>query len=426
MSATGASLLLRLGAAVAAFLLSLLIARRYGAEGAGVFAIASTVMAIASIVCLFGLDIASVRAVSSYHAEGRWPTLRAWTTTAVLIVIPSGGAVALAIWLGAGAVSRLVDGSDALTYSIAVLGLAGLPVAVTRLLGGFLRGTRRFVQASLLDPFLISAGVLLVLLIAPASSIQEVVVAYAIVAYVVALCGCLLWLRVSGSHGRAREEIMVGTVLKQSLTTYGTVLGAFATPWVTVLVLGAFASEAEAGIYRVAAQFALLLAIVLQAVETGMSPQFAALQAKRELHSVASAAHRMVGLLLIVGGVPSLVVLVFAEPLLAIFGSEFTAGTTALRILMAAQVALLAMGPVGSVLLMTGLGRLSLWNSIAGASIVLVLSLLLIPAYGLEGAAAAAGITIVFRAVAATMIVWFKRGLFLPLGLVKAPKTAGG
>src|SRR5439155_15247716 len=183
-------------------------------------------------------------------------------------------------------------------------------------------------------------------------------------------------------------------------------------------------SEADTGVYRVASQFGLLLNFVLQAVETGMSPQFAALQARGELFRVAGAARRMIGVLMIVGGVPGVLVLVFAKEVMSIFGPEFVTGTTALRTLIAGQLVLFVLGPVGSVLIMTGLGRLSFWNSMGGTASVVVLSALLIPPFGVEGAAIAASVTTVVRAVVASAIVWQRRGLFLPLGLTRRPEVS--
>ena len=90
-----------------------------------------------------------------------------------------------------------------------------------------------------------------------------------------------------------------------------------------------------------------------------------------------------------------------------------------MRILIAAQFFNLATGPTGSFLNMTGLERTSFRNGIIGAALVVILSVLLIPHFGTIGAAIASAASTVFRNSAATVAVWRRHGLFLPLGIVR-------
>jgi O-antigen/teichoic acid export membrane protein len=68
---------------------------------------------------------------------------------------------------------------------------------------------------------------------------------------------------------------------------------------------------------------------------------------------------------------------------------------------------------------MSGLDRYSLANSTAGAVLVIILGLALVPTHGALGGAIAAGVTLVTRAIVATAIVWWKLGIFLPTGSVR-------
>ena len=88
---------------------------------------------------------------------------------------------------------------------------------------------------------------------------------------------------------------------------------------------------------------------------------------------------------------------VLAGPLLGIFGASFVAGETALRILLIGQVVGAGLGSVMYIMTMTGQERPAMF--ILGAILVAnpVLNLVLIPKFGIEGAAVAK---------AATLIVW--------------------
>lgn len=81
---------------------------------------------------------------------------------------------------------------------------------------------------------------------------------------------------------------------------------------------------------------------------------------------------------------------VFAEPLLHLYGGDFAAeGVTPLRILLLAQGLNLMMGPVGHLMYMSGLEKPALriagWHTVINALALL----LLVPLFGLSGAAAA-------------------------------------
>jgi O-antigen/teichoic acid export membrane protein len=80
----------------------------------------------------------------------------------------------------------------------------------------------------------------------------------------------------------------------------------------------------------------------------------------------------------------------FAEPLLSIFGEEFAAGRRGLVLLAFIPVLRSISGLSAAVLSMTGYARFNSANSICYLAVALALDLLLIPSYGVNGAAIAA------------------------------------
>jgi len=84
-----------------------------------------------------------------------------------------------------------------------------------------------------------------------------------------------------------------------------------------------------------------------------------------------------------------LILLLFPHQLLSIFGKGFESGATALGILAWANLAVFATGPVGVIIDMTGNTWVKFANSILLVGLAIVLNLVLIPPYGLVGAAVA-------------------------------------
>lgn len=419
------SLTIKVAAAAAGVGLTVLIARRFGAAGSGTWVLANTILMIASVVVLSGLDYGTTRAVAIYKATERWPAIRAWTWTAILILGAAAGPVSLLVWFGAPWLARSLGETEHFVHVTRILGLAVAPAATLRLVAGLLRGMRRFAFADLLESGLTPGLLASAILLLGVQTLDYAAGLFVAIAAAGAIGGMLAWFALMGDRGKPRDRLMPLEALGRSLPMAGTVLATLATPWVMTLFLAKYATTAEVGIFRVALQFALLLGFLLNAAETGLSPQIAALHSQGKLKELSNSARQITLLIIVLGGGASLALLFFTRSFLSILGPEFEQGANAMRILIAAQMFNLATGPVGSFMVMTGLERFSFWNALAGGTTVLVLSALLVPHLGIEGAAIAGGSSTILRNFVATVVVWRKHGLFLPLGIIRGSSTSG-
>jgi O-antigen/teichoic acid export membrane protein len=84
-----------------------------------------------------------------------------------------------------------------------------------------------------------------------------------------------------------------------------------------------------------------------------------------------------------------LIMVLFPNQILSIFGNSFTAGATALVVLAFADLLSVGTGMGGTIIDMTGYTKLKLLNSTIRISLYLILDVLLIPRFGLIGAAMA-------------------------------------
>jgi O-antigen/teichoic acid export membrane protein len=106
-----------------------------------------------------------------------------------------------------------------------------------------------------------------------------------------------------------------------------------------------------------------------------------------------------------------LIFMLFAPSLLLVFGEDFALADTTLRLLALGQIVNAIVGPVGFVLSMTGRQKLNLVNSIGLAVLNVILNILLIPRYGIAGAALATSIALgllnIVRVIEVKMIYGF-------------------
>jgi O-antigen/teichoic acid export membrane protein len=102
----------------------------------------------------------------------------------------------------------------------------------------------------------------------------------------------------------------------------------------------------------------------------------------------------------------------FAAPLMSIFGDEFSAGTTGLIILAFGTLFNTGTGVCGAMITMTGHTRLTFLNSIINVAINIVLDILLIPKWGIIGAALAITLTIMVINTLRTIQVYYLHQIF--------------
>jgi O-antigen/teichoic acid export membrane protein len=155
------------------------------------------------------------------------------------------------------------------------------------------------------------------------------------------------------------------------------------------LMLGAKSADSSVGNFAVAARHNLVGHVTLLSLLVAVKPTLAELHDKGDRAGLAklytTSTRWSFGL-----NLPFFVVVVlFAEPLLRVFGESFAAGTTALIILSFAELANAATGTCGPLLDMTGHTRIKLVNSIIWTGLLIGGGAVMIPRWGVTGAALA-------------------------------------
>jgi O-antigen/teichoic acid export membrane protein len=91
----------------------------------------------------------------------------------------------------------------------------------------------------------------------------------------------------------------------------------------------------------------------------------------------------------------ALPLLLLAEFVLRLFEDAFVAGSSALRILLVGQVVSAMAGSVGYIMMMTGHERQAAFVTLGATAGNILLNLMLIPPFGMEGAAVARAVTLI-------------------------------
>jgi O-antigen/teichoic acid export membrane protein len=181
---------------------------------------------------------------------------------------------------------------------------------------------------------------------------------------------------------------------------------------VEVILLGAIKGSTQAGLYSVAVRVSGIAAFAVLAAGYPLSPMIARLHAAGEA-DVLRRTVRRAAIAIFVASLPlALGVIVLAGPLLHLFGADFKGGETALILIVIGQLGYAAMGLAGMVLVMTGHETWLTKGVLVGAVANVALNALLIPPYGLNGAAA--GSTIATLLMNACLVYFARRRAHVP------------
>lgn len=166
--------------------------------------------------------------------------------------------------------------------------------------------------------------------------------------------------------------------------------------WTDTLMLGYFGDASDVGVYNAALPTARLLSVFLGSFGAIFMPVASELYARgaiEDLRAAYSAVTKWVFSLVLPA---ALLMALFSDWVLRImFSAEYVVGARALSVLALGYLIICVMGPSAQVLQAYGKTRVVMGNGFFGAGANILLNYLLIPAYGVDGAAVATGISLV-------------------------------
>jgi O-antigen/teichoic acid export membrane protein len=161
------------------------------------------------------------------------------------------------------------------------------------------------------------------------------------------------------------------------------------------LFIGYYGTMTDVGIYQAAAQFSIIFAVVLDGFNAIFSPIIAELHHKNRFAELQEI-FRISTKWSIYANTPFFLIIFFApySVMEGIFGTSYRLGVAPLLILTIGQVVNISVGGVGRLLIMTGKQNAWFFTSSAMMLLSVVLNVVLIPRWGVVGAATATAASI--------------------------------
>lgn len=175
-----------------------------------------------------------------------------------------------------------------------------------------------------------------------------------------------------------------------------------------ILMLGFFGFTDKVGIYNIALKLSLFISMPLLISNKIIIPYISKYYEtkKKELSILLKKVTRLVSL---IGIISFLIYLFYSAFILNYFGEEFKIAQFSLIILSCGELVNLFVGPVGNILTMSKFEKTAIKVMIASTVINIVLNLILIPFYDMEGAAIASCVSLSFWNI--MLLIFVKRNL---------------
>jgi len=409
----GISFFLRIGGQIFGFLLTLLIARYFGAEGLGEYMLAVVVLRIFTLIAKLGMDTASIRFIASFAKQKKWKSLLYFRKKVVSTLLVTSIISSSLMYFLANAIANLLNINP---EYIRLFSFFILPMVFFILHYQSLRGLKKIAAFSFFYRMSQAMFTIIAIIILLQYSNDSIVpfYAYATSLIIVSILAFVVFrsaLKVKTEENVEEEieEKSLMNILAVAMPLMFAQSVQFIMAWTDKLMIGNMMTTEDVGVYGVAFRLSMFASITLMAINSIASPKFAEMYGEKNMDGLKKVAQQSTKM--IFWSTLPLVILFFMFPelLLGLFGEQFKIGVYAFLLLSFGKLVSSFSGSVGNLLQMTGKQLIYMNVLLVGAIINVLLNYFLIPIYGINGAAIASMTSIIIWNL--TMVYYVKKEL---------------
>ncbi len=384
---------------------NLVLANVLGLTGTGQFYLGLSIVTVIASVARFGMDNAAVKHAAIALAAGRRHEAGGIVATTLASTAFLGLLLSAVLFVLARPISSHIFGHADLAPTLRGIAFGIVAMALQTAAGSLLNALDRPVLGQVVSAVAWPA-LAMVYVFESGRTAADVSLATVLIMAAAALTGVvLLWSRLDGAVARpslsATREIVA-----TAIPLFGVEMIYLLLNNLPVIVLGLFASEQEVGLLSLASRMSMLQTVFSVAMFGLVAPRMARLHSHKDIDGLRFAAchaSRTVSLLALPCG---LVLLSFPALMMGLFGEAFRAAAPLLVVLTVGQMINTLLSQSHTLLAMTGHER-GLWHSAIVALLVMAVGLaVLVPAYGVVGAAIAAALGTVAMSICSATTVF--------------------
>ncbi|EKS32632.1 lipopolysaccharide biosynthesis protein [Afipia clevelandensis] len=405
----GTVFLIRVLSAGLAYFSQVLLARWMGGSDYGIYVYVWTWVLLLGSVLDFGIAVSAQKIIPEYRASGELSMLRGFLSGSRWMTFAASSAVALLLAAVVKLLSPWIDTHTIVPLYIGCLTLPAFVVANTQ--DGLARShdwmrlglmPQFIVRQTLIIGFTAGAVVLGMNLGATAAMFASAAAVW------IAMIGQLIVLnrRLNASVAPGPKTYEIRAWLKVSLPIMMVEGFYLLLSYTDVLVLQQFRSSEEVGVYFAVVKTLALVSFIHYAMSATTAHRFSEYHASGDKERLEAYIAHAIKWTFWPSVAATAVLLALGEPLLWLFGPQFTAGYGIMFVAAIGLIVRSAIGPVERLLNMLGHQNMCALAYALAFLVNLVLCVLLVPRFGGYGAAAATSIALVFETI---LLFWITR-----------------
>lgn len=394
LSGSATALIVRSFGIIGGFVFAYLVSKNYGAEAFGVFSLSFTMLQISSLIARGGMDMALLKFISSLGVKSNWLSIKKIYIKCIFYSVSISLIISAFVFLYSNEIAIRIFNNSKLTDNFRLIAFGITPFTIIFLNAETHRAIKDIKKFSL---FRESATPFIAAIIIFSSSFFLIystipVIAYLISIYIVAIYSSISWynilrINLNSEYSNIEHRIAFNEILKYASPMFLTASFTFLMTWIDTILLGIYGSEKDVGVYNVVLKISIFTNLFFVAIRAIYGPKISELWTLKKLDDLQLTVTKTSRLLFYINSPIILILFLLANPILNIFGNEFQTGYYALLLLLAGRIFISMFGPIEYLLSMTG-NQIILQNILISSALInIVLNVLLIPKFGINGAA---------------------------------------
>ncbi len=381
---------------VIVYVIAIVISKFYGAEAYGRFSIIKSLILVLIIFGTLGLNTLAIRLSSDKNHYNKNIYSSDFLKKSYIIVSFSSFMIAAIFFFFKTEIATYIFNDAKLEDYLAVFPALLFFATLLNYNSNLFKGQGKVLLFSIVSSFLGNFILLLLILtIYYFFSNNEVYLMVAFLAGIVIAFSISIYHLLPVQYASKYDSISIKKLLSIGLPMMMSASMIYLIFSVDVLMLGIFETSESVGIYRIITQLASLNTIFVIVLGTVIGPKVSFLYSQNKLGELKKIIRNVSKLIFYVTLPILIAILIFSKEILLFFGNNHLVGLNALIILSLCQFFFAMTGFVDLILNMTGHQKVYGTITLIMALINVLLNLILIPHFGILGAAIATGFSIV-------------------------------
>ncbi len=399
LTGSAITFILKLSGMLLGYIVVLIISRRYGTEGIGVYNLTISIMTFVAMIAAMGMNISILRYVGQFNQHGEEYKLKLLYRYAVEFVIPFSLLLATLLYFLADVIAQKVFHNLAYKPALEFAAFIVPFMVLQDISVEYIRGLKQLKISEFLRSVSRPVVNIILLLILGTFVLDNLLPLYTLGIGIILSAGFAFYYIISkinkiksASEGIFSKKELIVTSMPMMLIT----LSSFLLGNIGLYFLEIYTTTEQVGIFSTAFKISFIAGMSLMVINTIAAPKFSQMYWSNESEKLQKIVLYSSKINFIFSLTAATIIIIFSHQILSVFGSKFVQGQLVLIILTIEQFLNAVTGSAGVLLNMVG-------KQVAAQKIIfftvivsVIFNLILIPKYGMLGAALSVLISSIF------------------------------